>query len=215
MVPRPLGGNLFSFGDILLSVVLGLTFPHVRDIAKIEAQAGYGVAAAHLWLFLIAVSSLIWYWLNAKAWYADLAPSYGAVDHLLVAIVALLFYLLAIFATQRDVLPFLAVLCVLASTSFFGDLWFTFMVMRRRAPEDRRVAALFRLQSSPRYLVRSLSLPLLFGAMLAIEALGSGRWSELGLKLGLAAATTVILVGNELLVDRWRRRDDTLLERAA
>ena len=215
MVPRPLGGNLFSFGDILLSVVLGLTFPHVRDLASIATQAGYGVAAAHLWLFLIAVSSLIWYWLSAKAWYADLAPSYGAVDHLIVAIVALLFYLLAIFATGRDVVPFLAVLCVLASTSFIGDLWFTFLVMRPRAPEDERVASLFRLQSSRRYLARSLSLPLLFGGLLAIEWLARGHWSELPRTLALAAAATAILAGNELLVDRWRRRDATALRRAA
>jgi hypothetical protein len=205
--PRPLGGNLFSFGDILLSVVLGLSFPHVRDIARIGSQAGYGIAAAHLWLFLIAVAALIWYWLNVKSWYADLAPSYGAADHLLVAIVALLFYLLAIYATQRDPLPYFTVLCLLAATSFAGDLWFTFGVMRRRAAADPRVAALFRIQSSPGYLTRSIALPLLFALLLAVAAGSRERMSEAGLKLALAASTTAILAGNELMVHRWRRRE--------
>jgi len=211
MPPRPLGGNLFSFGDILLSVVLGLSFPHVGEIAEIGSLAGYGVAAAHVWLFLIAVASLIWYWLNAKAWYADLAPSYGPVDHLIVAVVALLFYLLAVSATYRDPAPFIAILCVLAAASFLGDLWFTFSLMRGRASEDPRIAALFRVQSSPAYLVRSVALPLLFALLLAVELHWSERASELRLTLVVAAATTAVLAGNEVVVHRWRRRETILL----
>jgi len=73
---------------------------------------------------------------------------------------------------------------------------------------------LYRLQSSSLYLARSLALPALFGLLIAIEVSARGRWSELGLKLGLAVAIGAIIAGNEWLIARWRLRKG-LSQRAA